>query len=165
MSHVICYPLRKKYLFYFLAILGLHCCSWAFFSCSKRRLLCSYGERASHCSGFSFFGRTWAPKAQASVVSAHGLQSAGLLVLEHCSVTLQQMRSSQIRYWTTVPCIAMWVLNHCTTREAPLSAFKASKYGLWIYLGQGLKSGLLTSTVTMRIRLSKSQHLHLYDGG
>ena len=47
---------------------------------------------------FFFFGRTRAPKAQASVVAAHGLQSAGSLVLEHGSVTLQQVRSSQIRY-------------------------------------------------------------------
>ena len=147
-------------------MLGLHCCSRAFFSCDERGLLCSYGEKASHCSGFFFFlffGRTWAPKSQASVVAAHGLQSAGSLFFEYGSVNLQQVKSSQIRYWTTVPCIARWVLNYCTTREAPLSAFKTSKHGLWIYSGQGLKSGLLTSNVSMRIRLSKPQHLHLYD--
>ena len=41
---------------FFLAALGLCCCSWAFFSCSERGPLSSCGVRASHCSGFSCCG-------------------------------------------------------------------------------------------------------------
>ena len=69
------------YLIYlFLAALGLCCCTWAFSSCSKRRLL--FIARASHCGGFSCCGAralgTWA-----SVVVAHGLSSCGSRALEH----------------------------------------------------------------------------------
>ena len=39
-----------------LAVLGLHCCSQAFSSCGKWRLLSSDGAWASHCGGFSSFG-------------------------------------------------------------------------------------------------------------
>ena len=163
MSHVIFYPLKKNIYFNFWLC-------WVFIAVRGLSLVAMRGGysvvmvRGLLIVVAFFFGRTWAPKAQASVVAAHGLQSAGSLVLEHGSVTLQQVRSSQIRYWTTVPCIARWVLNYCTTREAPLSAFKTSKHGLWIYSSQDLKPGLLTSNVTMRIRLSKPQHLHLYNG-
>ena len=41
------------FFFYVLAALGLHCCSWAFCGCSKRRLLYSCSVGASDCSGFS----------------------------------------------------------------------------------------------------------------
>ena len=36
-----------------LAVLGLHCCMWAFSSCSWRGLLSSCGTQASLCGGFS----------------------------------------------------------------------------------------------------------------
>ena len=41
---------KKNYIF--LALLGPHCCMQAFSSCSKRGLLSSCGEWASHCRGF-----------------------------------------------------------------------------------------------------------------
>ena len=49
---------QTKYLFFFnvflfLAALGLHCCVWAFSSCSVQELLSSRGAKASHCGGFS----------------------------------------------------------------------------------------------------------------
>ena len=60
-------------------MLGLHCCIQAFSSCSKKELLSSCNAQASHCGGFSGCGAQ-ALGAQASVVAAPGLQSAGLLV-------------------------------------------------------------------------------------
>ena len=61
------------FIYLFLAVLGLHCCAWAFSSCSKWGLFSSWCEWASHCGGFSCFGAgvlgTWA-----SVVAAPGLR-------------------------------------------------------------------------------------------
>ena len=37
--------------FFFLAVLGLHCCTWAFSSCGERGLLCCNAQ-ASHHGGF-----------------------------------------------------------------------------------------------------------------
>ena len=42
------------YLIYLvLAVLGLHCCKWAFSSCGEWGLLSSCSARPSHCGGFS----------------------------------------------------------------------------------------------------------------
>ena len=47
----------KIYLFvFFLAMLGLCCCEWAFSSCGEMGLLSSCDTRAAHCSGFSCCG-------------------------------------------------------------------------------------------------------------
>ena len=40
-------------MYLFLAVLGLHCCTWAFSSCGKRGLLSSCSAWSSHCDGFS----------------------------------------------------------------------------------------------------------------
>ena len=64
-----------------MAVLGLHCCTRAFSSCSEGATL-RCGVRASHCSGFSC-GRAWALGAQASVVVTHRLSSCGLQAPEH----------------------------------------------------------------------------------
>ena len=40
--------------FFFLALLGLHCCAWAFSSPGEQRLLSSCSVQASHCGGFSY---------------------------------------------------------------------------------------------------------------
>ena len=42
--------------FFFLATLGLHCCSEAFSGCNEQELLCSCGAKAFHCSDFSCCG-------------------------------------------------------------------------------------------------------------
>ena len=34
------------------------------------------------------------------------------------------MDSAQTRHWTSVPCIARWILNHWTTKEAQVTFFK-----------------------------------------
>ena len=70
--------LKKNYLF--LAVLGLHCCTWAFSSCGEQGLLCVVCRLltavASRC-------RAWALGTQASVVAARGLSSCGSQALEH----------------------------------------------------------------------------------
>ena len=43
----------KFFFFLLLAALALHCCVWAFSSCSVQELRSSRGAEASHCGGFS----------------------------------------------------------------------------------------------------------------
>ena len=51
--------LKIIYLYFILTVLGLHCCTWSFSSCSGQGLLFA-GACASHCSGFSCWGaRLW----------------------------------------------------------------------------------------------------------
>ena len=45
-----------RWAFFFLTVLGLHCCVWTFSSCCKQELLSSCSVWASHCSAFSCFG-------------------------------------------------------------------------------------------------------------
>ena len=103
---------------YFLAALGLRCCTRAFSSCSERGLL--------------FVAVRGLLIAVASLVAEHGLQARGLqqLWLTGCRAQSQQLwltglvaprhvGSSQTRARTRVPCIGRWILNHCTTREVP----------------------------------------------
>ena len=61
-----------KGLFYFLAALGLRCCSQAFSSCGEGGPTLRCGARASHYSGFSCCGAR-ALGLRASVVVARGL--------------------------------------------------------------------------------------------
>ena len=69
-----------------LVAVGLHCCAWAFSSCSVR---------ASHCGGFSL--QSTGSRLLGSVVAALRLQSAGLVALKH-------VESSWIREQTCDPC-------------------------------------------------------------
>ena len=71
-----------KFIYLFLAALGLRCCTWAFSSCGERGLLFRCGAWASHCSGFSCGGAR-ALVVWASVVVALELSSCGLWALEH----------------------------------------------------------------------------------
>ena len=43
---------KKKNHYLFLPVLGLHCYTWAFFSCSKQGVFFVAVCRASHCGGF-----------------------------------------------------------------------------------------------------------------
>jgi len=72
-------PLNVLFI-YFLAILHLHCCVWAFSSCLEQRLLSSCGAQASHGGGFSCC-RAQALGCGPLVVAAHGLESTGSVVL------------------------------------------------------------------------------------
>ena len=61
-------------IYLFLAVLGLHCCWWAFSRCSKQGLRSSCGARASHCGGFS---------CHRARFSTCGLQSCSSQAPEH----------------------------------------------------------------------------------
>ena len=87
----------------FLAVLGLHCCTWLPLVAANRGE-CSCSSRASHCSGFSC-RRAEALGKQASIAAAHELGSVG---------------SSQTRDQARVPCIGRWILNRWTPREVLL---------------------------------------------
>ena len=64
-----------KFIYLFLAVLGLSCCAWAFSSSGEWGLVCC-GARASHCGGFSCCGAR-ALGMRASVVVARVLSSCG----------------------------------------------------------------------------------------
>ena len=92
--------LKIVYLFIidlFLATLGALCYTWAFSSC---------GAWASHFSGF--------PRCQGQ---AHVQTSA--VVIQELSCPGHE-GASQTRDRAGVPCIARWILNRWTTRDAPM---------------------------------------------
>jgi len=74
-------------------------------------------EAISHCGGFSCYGAQ-APGHMDTVVMAQGLQRADSVVVVRGLVSPQHVGSSCTRDQTGVPCIARWILNHWTTREA-----------------------------------------------
>ena len=99
-------------IYLFLAVLGLHCCWWAFSSCSEQGLRSSCGARASHCGGFSCF-RAQALGPVGSVVAKHRLSSCGNRSL----VAPWPVGSSQTRDQTRVSCIGRPILYRSATRE------------------------------------------------
>ena len=80
------------------------------FSLQWLLLLRSTGSR---CTGFSNCG-TWSQQLwlKGSGAVAQQLWCTGLVAPQHVG-------SSRTRVRTRVPCIGRWILNHCTTREAP----------------------------------------------
>ena len=59
--------LKKNFFFnFFFTMLSLHCCTWAFSSCTEQGLLSSCDTCASHCPGFL-------SQSVGSVVVVHGL--------------------------------------------------------------------------------------------
>ena len=116
--------LFKIFIYLFLSALGLHCCAWAFSSCSEGGYF-SLWCTGFHCGGFSCCG-SWALGVQASVVVACGLQQLWLTgsrvqaqQLWHLGlVALWHVGSSWTRARTHVPCTGRRIINHCATREA-----------------------------------------------
>ena len=121
----------KKMSFFFLAALGLCCCTRAFSSCGERvllfiavcrllitvlqwLLLWSTGSRRA---GFSSCG-----------TRARYLWCTGLVAQQHVG-------SSQTRARTRVPCIGRWILNHCATREVPRKCLFLEMY-TYVYKGK-----------------------------
>ena len=94
----------KKSMNYFLAVLGLHCCVWAF------SVVVSGG-----CSPVVVH-RLFI--AVASLVSEYRLQGARTQWLWHIGlVAMWHLGSSWTRDRTHGPCIGRQILNHWTTRE------------------------------------------------
>ena len=64
-----------------MAVLGLHCCTWAFSRCGEWGLL-FIAVRGLLIAVTSLVGGAWALGARASVVVARGLRSCGARALE-----------------------------------------------------------------------------------
>ena len=62
-----------------IAVLGLHCCMQAFFSCGGQRLLSTCSARASHCGAFYCGAQVLGAWAS----TAPGISSCGLLAAKH----------------------------------------------------------------------------------
>ena len=92
-------------------MLCLRCCTQAFSSC--RELGYSSWQRG----GFSL---RWLPLLQTVGSGERRLQWFWHVGL----VALWRVGSSWTRDWSHVPCTGRWILNHWTTREVPLMAFK-----------------------------------------
>ena len=110
-------PIVLLFFFFFSVMLGLHCCSQAFSSCGKQRLL------FVEVHGFSLMWllllQAQAPGAGASVVASCGLSRCGAWAL----VALKHEESSWTRERTFVSCIGRWIPILCITREVPVLCF------------------------------------------
>ena len=95
------------FIYLFLAVLGLRFCARAFSSCGEWGPLFIAVCRPLHYHGLSCC-RAQAPDAQAQWLWLTG------------PVAPRHVGSSQTRARTCVPCISRQILNHCTTKEAPL---------------------------------------------
>ena len=96
----------KYLLIYFLALLGLPCCTWAFSSCREQGPPASCGAWTALCGGFSYCV-AWA-------LGREGFSSCGLPA-ELSGNTWDLPRPG---VWTGISCVARQVLNNWTTREA-----------------------------------------------
>ena len=90
-----------------MAVLGLHFCARAFFSCGKRGPLFIAVHRLLTVAA----SLVAEPRLQMRRLSSCG--SRGLVAPRHVG-------SSQTRARTRVPCVGWQILNHCATREAPI---------------------------------------------
>ena len=99
-----------KFIYLFLAVLGLRFCARAFSSCSER--------------GSVFIVACGPLTVAASLVAEHRLQTRRLSSCGSRAQSLpRHVGSSQTRARTHVPCIGRQIPNHCATREAPQIIF------------------------------------------
>ena len=61
--------------------------------------------------------------AVASIVAKHRPESTGSVTVAHGLIAPWHVGSSWNRNGTRVPCIGMQIVNHWTTKEAPISIF------------------------------------------
>ena len=105
----------KSFLFYcmylFLAVLGLHCCAYAFSSCGRQGLLFTVVCRLLIVVA-SLVAKTVLGHVGFSSCSTWA-QQLWLMGL----VALQPVGSSHTRDRTHVFCTDRWILNHCTTSK------------------------------------------------
>ena len=108
------------FMYLFLAVLGLHCCTWLFSSCSEQGLLSSCDAQASHLVA-SLVDRTAAGHMSFSTCGSRALGYR----LDHCGlnscdlVAPWNVGSSQIRDQICISHIGRQILYHWATREAP----------------------------------------------
>ena len=105
------------FIYLFLAVLGLRFCE-GFLQLWQEGATLHRGARASHYRDLPCCG------AQAPDAQAQQLWLTGLVAPRHVG-------SSQTRAQTCVPCIGRQTLNHCATREAPISVDTKDKMSLW----------------------------------
>ena len=101
-----------RFIFLFLAVLGLPCCVWAFSSC--------YSPVAVHgllIAMASLVAEHGLQGAQASVIVAHGFSSCSTA----CGIFLDWGSS-------LCPRLSRRILNHWTTRKAPCSGILTRDY-------------------------------------
>ena len=118
-----------------MAAQALHCCVWAFTSCSEWRLLSSCSARASHCSGFSCC-RARAPEHEGISSCSLWARMCAQWLWHMGSDAPQHVESSWIRDWIHVPCINRWIPNHRTTREVLVIHFNYS--GMFMLIANSL---------------------------
>ena len=104
-----------------ICTMGLHCLHFDLFIlavlglCSHMQVFSGCGVQSSHCHSFSCYG------APALGARAQWLWCRGLVAPRHVG-------SSCTRDGTHVPCIERQILNHWTTRQAPLHSFFFNRY-------------------------------------
>ena len=144
----------------FLTILGLHCCT-VFCSCSELGLLFSRGSLCSTGFPLRWFLLLWNTGSRHMGFSSCSSWAQQLWCLGLAAPW--QVKSSQTRNQTCVPCIGRWILNHWTTVEVPfLSHLKEAPHLAWAPV-QGCKTlcwtRILTTTTLTGLRWSYNQKL------
>ena len=109
----LCFFSDNGYLF--MAVLDLHCCAPALSNCGERGRFSSCSVQASHGSGFSCCG---AGSLEHAGFSSCGPQAELLL-------SIWGLPRPGIRL---VDCIARWILNRWTIREAPQIIFFSNNF-------------------------------------
>ena len=99
-----------KFIYLFLAVLGLRFCARAFFGCGE------WGPLFIAVRGPLTIAASLIAGAQAPDAQAQQLWRTGPVAPRHVG-------SSQTRARTRVPCIGRQILNNCATREAPMLFF------------------------------------------
>ena len=102
---------KKIYLFYFLVVVGLHCCMWLSLVPASR------GFYFLWCAGFSLQGLLLL-QSMGSRCMGFGRCSSRALERWLSSLVSRHVRSSRTKDRTSIPCIAWQILNRWTTREA-----------------------------------------------
>ena len=139
---------------YLFGVLSLPCCEWAFSSCREQGLLSSCGTRAPHCGGCSCCSDR--ALGLRLFLVRHGLSCPAA-----CGIFLDQGSNLCPLHWQVV-------LNHWTTREAPLTfsspAFQPltpSNRNLFFHLQEGQGSlSPISSSLQLKIETPSSSCCH-----
>ena len=70
--------------------------------------------------------------------------------------------SSPIRDWTSIPCTARWILNHCTTRESHNKSFSCMFLFLCLVYNHLVGAATTIIPVLLKLRDTKMTCLRLY---